>query len=114
MPMISSMSYKVQTIAVFERQAKRLIRKYPSLKLELTHLIQSLKSNPLQGTAIGQNCYKIRLAKKSKNKGKSSGSRVITHFYIAHSTVFLLAIYDKSEKSTISDKELDYLVSFID
>jgi len=52
------MSYKVQSISVFEKQAKRLIKKYASLKNELLELVQALKENPLQGTAIGKSCYK--------------------------------------------------------
>jgi len=54
------MSYNVKTIAVFERQAKRLVKKYPSLKSELLLLIQVLKEIPQkQGTSLGNNCYKI-------------------------------------------------------
>jgi mRNA-degrading endonuclease RelE of RelBE toxin-antitoxin system len=45
------MSYKVKTIDVFEKQAKRLIKKYVSLKTELFQLVQELKENPEQGTA---------------------------------------------------------------
>jgi len=37
------MSYEVRPIAVFERQAKRLIKKYPSLKVELATLAKLLK-----------------------------------------------------------------------
>ncbi len=76
----SSMSYSVKSIEVFERQAKKLSKKYPSLKSELLDLVQKLKKNPDQGTAIGNCCYKIRLAIKSKGKGKSGGARVITNF----------------------------------
>lgn len=32
MQRIFSMSYNVKTISVFEKQAKKLVRKYPSLK----------------------------------------------------------------------------------
>ena len=48
------MSYKVKTIGVFEREAKRLIKKYASLKKEITALVEELKENPKQGTAIGK------------------------------------------------------------
>ncbi len=71
------MSYKVKTLHVFERQAKRLIKKYVSLKYELLNLIKELKENPEIGTPIGNNCYKIRLAIASKSKGKSGGARVL-------------------------------------
>lgn len=107
------MSYNVQTISVFERQAKRLLKKFPSFKSELAILIQDLKDNPLLGTDLGNNCFKIRLAIASKGKGKSGGARVITHFTISDSTVYLLTIYDKSDRDNISDKELNELLAFI-
>ncbi|MBD1434227.1 type II toxin-antitoxin system RelE/ParE family toxin [Sphingobacterium sp. DN00404] len=104
------MGYSVKSIEVFERQAKKLIKKYPSLKSEFLALIQELKGNPVQGTALGKSCYKIRLSIKSKGKGKSGGARIITNFVVANDTVYLLSVYDKSDKENISDKELDELL----
>lgn len=63
----------------FKRQAKPLLKKYPSLIRELSQLESDLKENPRIGTPLGKNTYKIRLAPKSKNKGKSGGLRVISH-----------------------------------
>ena len=76
----------------------------------MTELGKQLAENPAIGTYIGQDCYKIRLAISSKGKGKSGGARIITHVYIANNTIYLLAIYDKSEQDNISDKELDELL----
>lgn len=56
------MSFKVKSIEVFERQAKRLAKKYPSLKSDLFDLILSLKENPEQGIALGKGCFKIRIS----------------------------------------------------
>ena len=42
------MSYNIFSIVVFEKQTKRLFKKYPSLKNELLELVQSLKKNPEQ------------------------------------------------------------------
>lgn len=109
----SSMSYSVKSIEVFERQAKKLTQKYPSLKSELLALVRELKENPDQGTAIGKSCYKIRLAIKSKGKGKSGGARVITNFVVSNDAVYLLSIYDKSDKENLTDKELDELLQFM-
>ena len=64
------MNYEVKTIDVFERQAKKLIKKYASLKEELSELIKSLTKNPQQGIALGKGCYKICIAIVSKGKGK--------------------------------------------
>jgi len=107
------MSYNVKTIVIFEKQAKRLLKKYPSLKKELLQLIHKLKENPSQGIGIGKNCYKIRLAIASKRKGKSGGTRVITNIVISDETVYLLSIYDKSEKENLTDRELEELLAFI-
>lgn len=107
------MSYSVITIRPFNRQAKRLLKKYPSLKSELGILISNLKENPEQGPPLGNNCYKIRLSISSKGRGKSGGAGVITHVYIHETTVILVSLYDKSEQNNISDKELLLLLSQI-
>lgn len=104
------MSYNVLTILPFDKQLKRLVRKYPSLKAEFALLIEDLEKNPTRGTALGNSCYKIRMAIASKGRGKSGGARIITHFYVENETVFLLAIYDKSEQASVSDRELKALL----
>jgi mRNA-degrading endonuclease RelE of RelBE toxin-antitoxin system len=107
------MNYSVEVTSPFKNQAKRLLKKYPSLKSELSLLFQNLETNPKQGTALKNNCFKIRLAIASKGKGKSGGARVITHVQVIRSKVYLLSIYDKSEQSTISDKDLDVWLNLI-
>ena len=107
------MSYNIKSISIFEKQVRRLSRKYPSLKKDLLSLIVSLKENPFQGTAIGNNCYKIRIAIASKGKGKSGGARVITHLVIVEKLVYLLNIYDKSEKTDLLRGELKLLLKEI-
>jgi hypothetical protein len=64
------MNYKVETISVFDKQAKRLAKKYRSLKDELTTLVTSLSKEPMQGTSLGNGFYKIRISIGSKGKGK--------------------------------------------
>jgi mRNA-degrading endonuclease RelE of RelBE toxin-antitoxin system len=107
------MSYNILPIPPFDRQLKKLSKKYPSLKEEFLELIESLELNPEQGTNLGNNCYKIRIAIASKRKGKSGGARIITNFIVAEETVYLLSIYDKSEKENLTDKELDELLKFV-
>jgi mRNA-degrading endonuclease RelE of RelBE toxin-antitoxin system len=107
------MSYKIISIPSFDRQLKRLSKKFPSLKGDFQELVNSLLDNPMQGDSIGKNSYKIRLSITSKGKGKSGGGRVITHILIQSQTIYLLAIYDKSEQSTISNDELRALIKLI-
>jgi mRNA-degrading endonuclease RelE of RelBE toxin-antitoxin system len=107
------MSYNVLTIPPFDKQLKRLAKKYPSLKNEFAALLESLEQEPQLGIHLGNNCYKIRMAIASKGKGKSGGARVISNFVIAEKTVFLISIYDKAEKENLSDKELMELLQYI-
>lgn len=107
------MSYNVLTIPPFDRQLKRLAKKYPSLKNEFAKLLESLERMPEQGTSLGNNCYKIRISIASKGKGKSGGARVITNFVISEETVFLLSIFDKSEKENLTDRELLELLKYV-
>ena len=85
------MSYSVIAVPKFKKELKKLVKKYPSLKIEFATLIESLETEPEQGTALGHNCYKIRLAIKSKGKGKSGGARVITNIAIFDTIVYLLS-----------------------
>jgi len=109
---MKSKNFELIPIIPFQKQAKKLIKKYPSLKTELLELFDELKENPVKGVNIGSNCYKIRLAITSKNKGKSAGARVIINVYLNEKEVYLLTIYDKSVKSSISDKELKELIKW--
>jgi hypothetical protein len=45
----------------------------------MADLNTTLSNHPETGTALGNNTYKIRLAIKSKGKGRSGGARVITY-----------------------------------
>jgi hypothetical protein len=103
----------LKPLVFFERQAKKLFKKYVSLKKDLLTLVQQLKEDPEQGTALGNNCYKVRLAIDSKGKGKSGGARIITYIVVSKKNVYLLSIYDKSEKENLSDKELKELLKNI-
>ena len=107
------MSYKILSIPPFDKQLKRLVKKYPSLKIEFGKLLESLEQEPEQGTKLGNSCFKIRIAIASKRKGKSGGARVITNFVIAEETVFLISIYDKSEKDNLTDKELIEFLKYV-
>lgn len=115
------MSCKIIAVDGFRRDAKKLLKKYASLKEELIFLQEQLMLNPRMGTLIHEDTYKIRLAVKSKGKGKSGGMRVITHVIEVEIgieeaadeqdiTVFLLTIYDKSDMENISDADLKTLV----
>lgn len=107
------MSFDVIATDPFGRKLKRLAKKYKSIGSDLLAIIEELEENPTLGTPLGKNCFKIRVAITSKGKGKSGGARIITYVRVIQSTVFLMDIYDKSEQSTISDKELQLLIDIL-
>jgi mRNA-degrading endonuclease RelE of RelBE toxin-antitoxin system len=104
------MSYSISFSPTFDRELKRLAKKYPSIKSDLSQLINSLEENPVQGDSLGKDCYKVRMKIASKGKGKSGGSRVITCVKIINEQIKLLSIYDKSEQEAISDNLLIQLL----
>ena len=103
------MKIELITTLVFDRQYKRLRKKYPSLKEDLLLFEKELEVNPTLGVDLGGNVRKIRVSIKSKSKGKSGGARVITYTVLASiqdQKILLVTIFDKSEQDSISDDEI--------
>lgn len=96
----------------FAKEYKKLAKKHKSLPNDLMKLIEQIKANLNLGTALGNNLFKIRLAVKSKQKGKSGGLRVISHLQseiiiqVEKSTVTFIVIYDKSDYANISKQDV--------
>ena len=107
------MSFNIIPTDKFKKEAKRLIKKYPSLKTELLNLNGELLSNPASGTSLGNNTFKIRVAIKSKGVGKSGGARVITYLITEDQEIYLLTIYDKADFESIDDKSLKSIIKTI-
>lgn len=104
------MSFNIYATEFFEKELKKLSKKHSSVKNDYKVLVENLKKEPKQGQPLGKDCYKVRMAITSKGKGKSGGSRIITCVKIISDSVFLLSIFDKGDKDSISDNELDNLL----
>lgn len=104
------MKFNVFVSDKFKNEAKRLLKKYPSLKEELLNLNTVLSTNPTYGVHLGNSVYKIRLSIKSKGKEKRGGARIITYVIKEKQEVYLLTIYDKSEFSNIDNKTLKQII----
>ncbi len=90
----------------FERDLKRLVKKYPPFRKDMAELVASLKENALQGSEPFPNVRKIRLSITGKSRGKSGGARVIIYVRIEKEQVYCLYLYDKAEISDIPDHEI--------
>jgi len=96
----------------FEKSYKRLKKKYSSLKTDLEEFKKQYNDNPEIGDDLGGGFRKIRIAVKSKNRGKRGGARIITYAIIEtkEKVVILVEIYDKSEISTLQDNEYETIL----
>lgn len=74
---------------------------------ERAELVSTLAANPDAGDAIAGTggMRKLRVAAKSKGKGKSGGYRVITFFSGVDIPVFLITAYAKSQQGNITAQE---------
>ena len=107
------MKVTISTIEEFDRQARRLAKKYKSLKADLMILQKEIMENPFVGSDLGSGIRKIRLAIASKGKGKSGGARVLTLTVLVSedAEVTLLTIYDKNEIENVSDEYIRWLIN---
>lgn len=97
------MNYRIELGSAFKQKFKQLRKKYHSLDKDLAQLAGELRQNPTAGADLGNGVRKVRMALSDKGRGKSHGARVIT----------LLAIYDKADRDSISDKEIARLIQEI-
>ncbi len=103
------MNYKLKVQKSFEKEAKRLGKRYPSLKDDIRKLGEDILAHPRLGTDLGGGLRKIRMAITSKGRGKSGGARVITFTVVVaveEMDINLLFIYDKAERESVTLAEL--------
>jgi len=100
------MSYSVIPTPDFKTAFKRLAKKHKSLKKDLAKLGSILENEPTHGIDLGSDVFKIRLAIESKGKGKSGGARVITYAVTEDKEIYLLYIFDKTDISNVSQKQI--------
>ena len=98
------MPCEIIAVPEFSTQIKRLAKKYHLIKNDLLTLSKTLKNDPKAGIHLFGRCYKIRLSNSSIPTGKSGGFRVIYYYLDDANRIFLLDIYSKTERSTISDE----------
>ncbi len=104
------MTYRLVPTKAFSRELKRLKKKYPSILTDLDKISKELVNTPSLGDQVYKNCYKIRVPISSMNKGKSGSARLITYVVYTNSIIFLVDIFTKAERASISEKEIKMLI----
>ena len=100
------MNLTIKTLSSFEKDVKRLFKKYKQLPYDLKVLREELSKNPKSGIELGNRCYKMRLANSSIPTGKSGGFRIIYYYIDLDNNLYLMSIYAKNELENIDDKTI--------
>ena len=98
----------------FLKSAKVLAKRYRSFSDDLKALCEEIVKNPGMGDDLGGGVRKLRMAIKSKGKGKRGGARVISFSVIedkGKSKMTFLYAYDKSDMSNVSDNKIRQIIA---
>jgi mRNA-degrading endonuclease RelE of RelBE toxin-antitoxin system len=92
----------------FDRDVRRLGKRYRRIRLDIQPLIEQLESGELPGDQIpgmDYTVFKVRVRNSSIQKGKSGGYRVI--YYLKNrDQILLVTMYSKSDQSDITAAEV--------
>lgn len=104
---------QVRLAPAFQKDIKRLRKKYPHIQQDLEPLIGQLIDGETPGDQIqatGYIVYKVRLPNRDAQRGKSGGYRVI--YYIRTPIqIVLLTIYSKSERSDTGVDDIQGIIT---
>lgn len=98
--------FQVLATSRFQKELRKLTRKYPAFHTDILNAISLLSVAPEQGDHLGNGVYKMRIPISGKPAGKSYGARVIHAVISIKSRVHLLSVYDKSDKKDLLHSEL--------
>jgi mRNA-degrading endonuclease RelE of RelBE toxin-antitoxin system len=107
------MSIKVVFTDRFQRDIRRLSKRYRSIRIDLQSLLEQLETGELPGEQISDINYvvfKVRVKNSNIQKGKSSGYRVI-YYSKTSDQILLLTIYPKSDQSSIDVSEVREVIT---
>jgi mRNA-degrading endonuclease RelE of RelBE toxin-antitoxin system len=65
------LKYQVIATPRFQKESKKIVRKYPGFRSDLLKLIDSLAHQPVQGSHLGEGIYKLRISISGKATGKA-------------------------------------------
>lgn len=100
----------------FDREFKKLLKKYRSLEEDLNVLKQVLEKNPrvyppyvvrVSGLGIHTEIYKVKhfSCKALKGKGSRSGIRIVYAYFEAEQKIEFAEIYYKEKDDRVCDRE---------
>ena len=107
------MPYDIILGPAFKRSIKALKKRFPSVKRDVELAIEILLENPDIGSVIpgASGVRKLRVRNSDLSRGKSGDYRML--YYIEdhqNQRVYLLLLYAKSDRETVSLREIQALI----
>lgn len=102
------MTRRIETAPTFDRDLKRLGRRYRRIRHDLEPVLAQLIAGELPGDrlqGVQVVVYKVRVPNSDASRGKSGGYRVIYYLPSDERTI-LLSIYSKTDQADIAVAEL--------
>lgn len=103
---------QVSFSSVFRKNIKRLRKRYPRIRQDVQPLIDQLIDSKTPGDQVPGTAhlvFKVRIANRDAQRGKSGGYRIIYYIRTAK-RIILLTIYTKSDQSNIGSDEISDLI----
>lgn len=111
------MQYEVIPTPRFEKDLKRLGKKNRNISDDIQPVLEELEKGDFHNKTIlmqvkdNKNvAIKIRVADVSRNGGKSGAYRLICYAEKENGQIFLLTMYAKNERDSISNREILELI----
>lgn len=99
------MNYSFNTTDDFDKEIKKLSKKYASLKQDFQNVLDNIETELALADDLGDGFKKIRIKIKSKGKGSSGGGRIITYetiIAIDETKVIFTSIYNKGDFDSVN------------
>ncbi len=103
---------EVEATSVFNRNIRRLTKKYRNIRKDIQPVIEQLERGELLGdrlSGLDYFVFKLRVRNSDTQKGKSGGYRLIYYLKIS-TTIILLTIYSKSDRDDIAVSDLQQII----
>ncbi len=107
------MQTRVETSKQFNREFKRLSKKYRDLLEIVVPFSARLGSGERLGerlAGIGYEAYKVRLENPAAKRGRSGGFRII-YYVESPAQVILITMFSKTEHANISNSEIQQIIA---
>jgi len=101
----------------FRRKLKKLEKKYPSIKNDLSGLLSDMEDGKISGDPIPglfNKVFKVRAGSSDMKKGKSGGFRIIYYVDNENGEIYLLTVYAKTKNENIPVKDIQAVLKELD